>query len=193
MKRLLTGRAAGIVGGTLFGFALGIFVYPFWFLRDTAMERLADAETRIEVARGLFTHVNRADPVHWGKGDVSVFQDPAGDSVVFLHDTFEVGPGPRFHVYLVDRPDVRSKADFLASRRVDLGRLHAFAGSQIYPIPRGPAPGDYRSVVIWCKEFGVLISPATLRGTLTSGTNQPAKHSHLSIEGHVPATFAPKL
>jgi len=50
MKRFLIGIAAGIVGGTLFGFALGIFVYPFWFLRDTAMERLADAETRTELA-----------------------------------------------------------------------------------------------------------------------------------------------
>jgi len=193
MKRFLIGIAAGIVGGTLFGFALGIFVYPFWFLRDTAMERLADAETRTEVARGLFTHVNRADPVHWGKGEVSVFQDDAGDAVVFLHDTFEVGPGPRFHVYLVDRPDVQSKADFLASRRIDLGRLHAFAGSQIYPVPRGPAPADYKSVVIWCKEFGVLISPATLRTALSSTGEAPAKRSFLSIAGHVPATFAPNL
>jgi Electron transfer DM13 len=193
MKRFLIGIAAGVVGGTLFGFALGIFVYPFWFLRDTAMERLADSEARTEVARGMFTHVNRADPVHWGKGDVSVFQDATGDAVVFLHDTFEVGPGPRFHVYLVDRPDVDSKAAFLASRRVDLGRLHAFTGSQVYPVPRGPAPADYKSVVIWCKEFGVLISPATLRTALSSTGKAPAKSSHLSIAGHVPATFAPKL
>jgi Electron transfer DM13 len=193
MKRFLIGIAAGIVGGTLFGFALGIFVYPFWFLRDTAMERLADAETRTELARGLFTHVNRADPVHWGKGEVSVFQDKTGDAVVFLHDTFEVGPGPRFHVYLVDRAAVQSKADFLASRRVDLGRLHAFAGSQVYPVPRGPAPADYKSVVIWCQEFGVLISPATLRTALSSAGEAQAKRSLLSIAGHVPATFAPKL
>jgi Electron transfer DM13 len=193
MKRFLIGIAAGIVGGTLFGFALGIFVYPFWFLRDTAMERLSDAAARTEVAQGLFGHVNKADPVHWGKGAVSVFQDQAGDAVVFLHDTFEVGPGPRFHVYLVDRADVRSGDDFLASRRVDLGRLHAFKGSQVYPVPRGPAPADYKSVVIWCKEFGVLISPATLRTALSSTGEAPVKRSRLSTAGHLPATFAPKL
>jgi hypothetical protein len=48
-------------------------------------------------------------------------------------------------------------------------------------------------VVIWCKEFGVLISPATLRAGLSSAGGAAAKRSLLSIAGHVPATFAPKL
>lgn len=162
MKRILIGIVIGASAGTLLGFALGIFVYPFWFLRDIAMERLADTEARTELARGTFAHVNRADPIHWGKGEASVFRGTRGDVVVFLHDSFAVGPGPRFHVYLVDRPDIRSGDDFLASRRVDLGRLHAFSGSQIYPVLSDIDPAAYRSVVIWCKEFNVLISPATL-------------------------------
>jgi hypothetical protein len=66
MKRILIGLAIGAIGGTLFGFALGIFVYPFWFLRDLAMEQLTDVENRTEIARGQFAHVNAADPVHWG-------------------------------------------------------------------------------------------------------------------------------
>jgi hypothetical protein len=193
MKRILIGLAIGAIGGTLLGFALGIFVYPFWFLRDVAMEQLTDVENRTEIARGQFAHVNAADPVHWGKGAVSVFRDRNGDSIVFLHDTFEVGPGPRFHVYLVDRPDVKSKEDFLASRHVDLGRLHSFAGSQIYPVPRGPNPDDYKSVVIWCKEFGVLISPATLQTALSMQGEAQPKMLRLSTAGVVPATFAPRL
>jgi hypothetical protein len=45
---------------------------------------------------------------------------------------------------------------------VDLGRLRAFKGSQKYPIPAGVDLTNYPSVVIWCAQFGVLISPADL-------------------------------
>jgi len=162
MKRIIIGLIAGGLGGTAFGFALGIFVYPFWFLQGTAMERLADSPTRVEVAREQFVHVNASDPIHWGKGSTTLYREGASDAVVFLHGDFEVGPGPRFHVYLVDNPNVRSRADFQASRQIDLGRLHAFKGSQIYSVPKRTRLADYKSVVIWCKEFGVLISPASL-------------------------------
>jgi hypothetical protein len=45
---------------------------------------------------------------------------------------------------------------------VDLGRLRAFKGSQRYAIPAGVNLKDYPSVVIWCEQFSVLISPADL-------------------------------
>ena len=45
---------------------------------------------------------------------------------------------------------------------IDLGRLRAFEGAQNYKIPKGIDLKKYRSVVIWCEAFGVLISPATL-------------------------------
>jgi len=35
-------------------------------------------------------------------------------------------------------------------------------GSQRYPIPAGVDLKDYASVIIWCEQFGVLISPADL-------------------------------
>ena len=50
---------------------------------------------------------------------------------------------------------------------VDLGRLKAFKGSQNYPIPPGVDLSKYGSVVVWCEQFGVLISPATLKLTGT--------------------------
>lgn len=167
MKRIILGALFGVIGGTALGFALGIFLYPFWFLRDSAMERLANAEMRTEVSRGLFTHVNKLDPIHWGKGEVSIVVGRQRDAVVYLRDNFEVGPGPRFHVYLVDRAVVRSRSDFLSSRHVDLGRLRAFTGSQVYPVPDGTRLSEFGSVVIWCKEFNVLISPASLRTVVT--------------------------
>jgi hypothetical protein len=45
---------------------------------------------------------------------------------------------------------------------VDLGRLRAFKGSQVYDIPPGLDLKKYPSVVIWCEHFSVLISPARL-------------------------------
>jgi hypothetical protein len=45
---------------------------------------------------------------------------------------------------------------------VDLGRLRAFKGSQNYAIPAGVDLKNYPSVVIWCQQFSVLISPADL-------------------------------
>jgi hypothetical protein len=45
---------------------------------------------------------------------------------------------------------------------VDLGRLKAFKGSQNYEVPVGVDVAKFDSVVIWCEQFGVLISPAAL-------------------------------
>ena len=45
---------------------------------------------------------------------------------------------------------------------IDLGKLRAFEGSQKYSIPKGVDLKEYPSVVIWCVQFGVLISPADL-------------------------------
>jgi hypothetical protein len=49
-----------------------------------------------------------------------------------------------------------------SSSYADLGGLRAFKGSQRYPIPAGLDLKDYVSVIIWCEQFAVLISPADL-------------------------------
>jgi hypothetical protein len=69
---------------------------------------------------------------------------------------------PAFHVYLAESAPIEDDGNFKASGQLDLGRLRAFKGSQVYMIPPGTDPGRYKNLVIWCKEFGVLISPATL-------------------------------
>ena len=66
------------------------------------------------------------------------------------------------HVYLVPKAQVRSEADVKSATPVDLGRLRSFEGSQRYPIPDATKLDDYKSVVIWCEQFSVLISPADL-------------------------------
>ena len=174
MKRLIITLAIGLIFGGAGGFGAGIFIYPFWFLNDMASETLAPDVGRTKLAGGTFIHANTMDPVHYGSGQATIFEEPGGRPVVFLHEDFEVGPGPRFHIYLVDHDDVRTRSDFLDSAKVDLGRLRNFRGSQVYTVPAGVDVASYKSVVIWYKEFGVLISPASL---------SPAKVATIATSG----------
>ena len=143
--------------GTGLGVALGFFAFPYVFPPPEAMEALTDAERTSVVARGRFIHANPDDPIHHGKGSVTVYQ-----RTVFLESDFEVGPGPAYHVYLVPKPMIRDTSDVVDTMFVDLGGLRSFKGSQKYAIPNGLTLANYPSVVIWCKEFGVLVSPADL-------------------------------
>jgi electron transfer DM13 len=160
MTRLWRGIAIFALGGVLgtgFGVALGFFIFPYVFPPPAATEQLADAEHSKLVAFGSFIHANPSDPVHYGKGLVSVYEH-----AVFLEPDFEVGPGPAFHVYLVPKASIRSTSDLKEVMVVDLGGLRAFKGSQQYAIPAGVNLKDYPTVMIWCERFGVLISPADL-------------------------------
>jgi len=160
MRRFWRGFVIFLFGGVLgtaFGVALGFFLFPFVFPPPPAAEQLAEAARSPLVATGTFIHANRSDPIHYGKGKVSVYE-----RTVFLESDFEVGPGPAFHVYLVPKSNVRTAADVTDQMYVDLGGLRAFKGSQRYPIPAGLDLKNYPSVVIWCERFGVLISPADL-------------------------------
>jgi len=150
--------ALGGVLGTGFGVAVGFFIFPYVFPPPAASEQIADAERSTLVASGSFIHANPSDPVHYGKGRVSVYEH-----TVFLESDFEVGPGPAFHVYLVPKAPIRSSSDLKDVMFVDLGGLRSFKGSQRYSIPPGVDLKQYQSVIIWCERFGVLISPADLK------------------------------
>ena len=159
MKKSIIIFIAGSVLGAAGGFALGIFVYPYVFLADiVATDRVDNSGSRKVVAEGAFIHANPRDPVHHGKGKVTVYQ-----GLVHLGNDFEVGPGPKFHVYLVPEKNVVPSTNVARTMFVDLGRLRAFKGSQNYPVPAGVDLAKYDSVVIWCEQFGVLISPAALK------------------------------
>jgi hypothetical protein len=161
MKSLWRGIAIFLIGGilgTVFGMLVGFFLFPFVFPPPPATEQLGEADLTPVLATGMFIHANPSDPVHWGRGKVSVRA-----RTVFLEPDFEVGPGPKYHVYLVPKPNVRSESDVRNTMFVDLGRLRAFKGSQRYAIPEGVDLKKYPSVVIWCEAFGVLISPADLK------------------------------
>ncbi len=147
----------GGILGTVFGVAVGFLTFPFVFPPPTAHETLTEAERSPLIATGTFIHANPSDPVHYGKGRVSVYQ-----RTVFLEPDFEVGPGPAYHVYLVPKAGIRSSSDLKNATHIDLGGLRAFKGSQRYAIPADVDLSGYQSVVIWCERFSVLISPADL-------------------------------
>lgn len=157
MWRWLAVFLLGGVLGTGFGVALGFFLFPYVFPPAPALETLTESERTPVVARGSFIHADPSDPFHYGQGKVTVYE-----RTVFLEADFKVGPGPKFHVYLVPKPGIRASADVKDAIFVDLGRLRSFEGSQKFQIPAGLDPKQYPSVVIWCEQFGVLISPADL-------------------------------
>lgn len=160
MRGFVRGLLLFLLGGALgtaFGIGVGFFLFPFVFPPPPAAEQLSEADRAQLVATGSFIHANPSDPIHYGRGRVSVFA-----RAVFLEPDFEVGPGPAFHVYLVPKANIRSSSDLGEAMYVDLGGLRAFKGSQRYPVPAGVNLGDYKSLIIWCERFGVLISPADL-------------------------------
>lgn len=150
----ITGGVLGVAAGT----ALGFFLFPYVFPPPPAMEQLTADERTSLVAEGQFVHANPSDPIHYGKGTVTIYEN-----TVFLEPDFEVGPGPDFHVYLVPTANVRNEAAVKGTMFIDLGKLRSFKGSQKYPVPGGVDLKNYPSVVIWCQQFGVLISPADLK------------------------------
>ncbi len=157
-KYILTFIIGGLLGVAA-GFALGVFAYPYIFLADiVAADKVEDRSVRKVVAKGTFIHANPSDPIHHGKGGVTVYAD-----LLHLENDFEVGPGPKYHVYLVPDKNVTPSTEVARTMFVDLGRLRAFKGSQNYSVPEGVNLANFGSVVIWCEQFGVLISPAALR------------------------------
>ena len=147
----------GLIVGAAGGFAVGIVAFPYLFPPPEVNEPLLAKSEADLIARATFIHANPSDPVHYGQGSATIYAD-----LLRLEADFEVGPGPKFHVYLVPDTDVTPDTEVETTMFVDLGRLKAFSGSQNYAIPAGIDIADHGSVVIWCEQFNVLISPAAI-------------------------------
>ena len=149
-----------LIGGVFcagFGVVLGFFLFPFVFPPPPGTDTITAEDSASLVATGTFIHADPSDPIHYGQGKVSLYEQ-----AVLLEPDFKVGPGPAYHVYLVPKATIRASSDVVDTMYVDLGALRAFEGSQRYAIPAGVNLADYKSVVIWSERFSVLISPADL-------------------------------
>jgi hypothetical protein len=102
------------------------------------------------LARGEF---HGTDDFHFGRGTASVIEVEPGRHHLRL-DEFSVRNGPDLYVYL--SPD----ADGYVVGAIEVGKLKATDGSFGYDLPDGTDPGDFASVLIWCKQFSHLFAVA---------------------------------
>lgn len=95
-----------------------------------------------------------ADNFHRGSGEAHVVELPDGQRIVRFED-FRVTNGPDLFVWLVKDLD-NVKDDY-----VNLGRLKGNVGNQNYELSGDVNIDEYEGVVIWCRAFSVLFSPAS--------------------------------
>lgn len=155
--KLLVGLLVGGLLGAVLGFSCGRMLAPAGPPAAAQGVAAAVADPGAMVGQGTFAHVDPKDPLHYGMGGVSVHERR-----VDLAADFEVGPGPKYHVYLVPEADIAPHTRVEETMFVDLGPLRAFAGAQTYPIPAGVDARAYPSVVIWSEHRNELVSPARL-------------------------------
>ena len=99
-----------------------------------------------------------ADAVHQGRGTAELID--TGAEVVVRFSDFEVTNGPDLYVWLVRDAGISESGDVKASEVLDLGLLKGNIGDQNYSLPAGTDPSMYKTVVVWCKRFGVLFAAA---------------------------------
>jgi hypothetical protein len=156
-KLIATAIIAGAIG-FIVGNAFWYLASPLWIDRVVAEELPAELQMKT-AAMGEFRD---ADSVHHGKGTATIFENDSGTKVLRFTN-FEATNGPDLKVWLVKAENIKASADVKASTWVGLGPLKGNIGDQNYVIPGDVNLADYKSVVIWCEQFGVLFSAADLK------------------------------
>jgi len=115
-------------------------------------------------AGGLSGKFIKIELFHRARGDVFLLSSQQGkstkQSLVVFDDNFSVTPGPDLYVYLSTESKI-TKGQL--GEYLDLGLIKGTKGGQAYIINQ-PIQDlkKYKSVVIWCKQFEILFSYATL-------------------------------
>ena len=154
----MRGTIIGFIIGGFLGLPVGAFLwYAFSpLLFDEVVEETLTKAT--VVATGSFRDADRA---HQGTGIATLVALPGGGHEIQLSD-FEVTNGPDLEVWLSSHPDPATSSDVSDNAWLALGQLKGNVGDQAYAVPAGTDVSAFRSVVIWCEQFGVLFSPAAL-------------------------------
>jgi electron transfer DM13 len=98
------------------------------------------------------------DSIHNGKGPVRIVE-VGGKRFVRFEDVM-VTNAPDVHVYL----SRESGGKWAEATSLYLGALKATNGSFNYELPEATDLSGYRSIVVWCRAFRVLITWADLQG-----------------------------
>lgn len=150
MRAFLLGLILGLPAGAFLWYAFSPLLFD-----QVVSERLTEARV---VAEGTFRDADRA---HKGQGTARIVELPGGGAEVQL-SAFEVTNGPDLEVWLSAHPDPASSGDVADNPWLSLGQLKGNVGDQAYSVPEGTDLAAYKSVVIWCEQFGVLFAPAAL-------------------------------
>ena len=155
-KIVLTALIAGIAG-FIAGNAFWYLASPLWI--DRIVDEALAPELQIKtLGSGAFQD---ADAAHQGSGTATIYESATGTRVLRFTE-FNVTNGPDLNVWLVNVDKVTTSDDVTRNEWRELGPLKGNIGDQTYPIPADVDLGQYRSVIIWCKQFSVLFASATL-------------------------------
>ena len=112
------------------------------------------AATPMTIATGQLQTV---DAIHNGTGAVLLVR--TGGSAVVRFETVAITNAPDVHVYL----SRETGGKWTEATSVYLGPLKATNGSFNYAVPAETDLSVIRSVVVWCRQFSVLVTWADLR------------------------------
>lgn len=150
-----------VAGIAIVGFAIyyGSFLFTKKMVNEDIpielMKEMKAESSEPTVAKsGTF---NEIDFIHKGKGRASLYKVSADKKLLRFED-FEVTNGPDLYVYLTRTEN--PKEDIAKDEFINLGKLKGTVGNQNYEINN--LSEDYKTVVIWCKQFSVLFSFAVL-------------------------------
>lgn len=99
------------------------------------------------------------DSLHNGKGPVTIVR--VGEQRVLRFQDVAITNAPDVHVYL----SREAGGKWSEATSLYLGPLKATNGSFNYDIPASADLSRYRSVVVWCRAFAVLVTWADLIAT----------------------------
>ena len=160
LRRALVVLAALVVLGA--AVSVVVFVIVPQLVRSTLVEDLpiapggspvpGGAATGVTLVSGELVRISVAD---YGTGAVRIVR--IGETRVLRFDNVDIAGAPDVNVYLSDRSDGQP------GTFIDLGRLKATNGSFNYTVPASADLAGVRSVVLWCRQFSVTITYATLR------------------------------
>ncbi len=101
------------------------------------------------------------DALHYGAGTATIYEGPDATRILRF-DEFSSAPGGDVRVYLARDPQPLSALQ-LGDDFLDLGRLKGNVGDQSYFLPADSDLGGYNSAVVFCRQFNLSITVATLR------------------------------
>lgn len=95
---------------------------------------------------------------HAAEGTATVYEQDGRYVLRFEADT-DIQNGPDLFVWVLPSDDYD---DTVLDQRIDLGKIKGNVGGQNYDLPDTFDPDVHRSVLIWCKRFGVPFAAVPL-------------------------------